>query len=133
VDWEKKRIDGERSWIVKLEVLTILLLNLALIAFGLLAWIGFAAVSVESGIFTEAPGSPFQVGEERDPIIEKGFKPLGYFLGAASLGLPAAFLLSLALLLHRMVVVPLAEEEDASRARMGSSTSPPRASRNQAS
>lgn len=109
---------GPRAWLVKIEILAVLLLNFALIFLGLLSWIGFAAVAVETGMFTEQPGSPFAVGHVpslEDRVVERGFTPVGYLLWASAVGLPAAFLLGLAILLHRLVVRPLADRGTSGR------------------
>ena len=101
-----------RSWLVKLEIVAILLFDAGLILLAPLAWIAFANVAVESGLGTGIPGSPFppdHVPSPDDIVIARGFTPVGYLLWAAAVALPAGFLLGIAVLLHRLVVRPLAD------------------------
>lgn len=104
----------DRSWLVRAEILAIVFFNVALLFLGLLSWIAFAAVAVESGMYTAEAGSPFQedhVPSSLDHYIKRAYTTVGYWLCASIVGLPAVFLISLAILLHRLVVKPLAARE----------------------
>lgn len=103
------------AWLVRIEIASVALVNLSLLAFVGFAWIAFAASAVESGMFTEAPGSPFQpdhVASPDDVFVERGYTTIGYLLWAGPFTVIAGSLLFFVALLHRWVVVPFAAEVD---------------------
>ena len=100
-----------RRWLVILELVTLLLFSLALLFLAAVSYVGFIATVTETGFDEHFPQGPIPIDEAPppDPWAERALTPVGYLLWGGCFVLPAAFLCGLAILLHRLVVRPLAE------------------------